>query len=190
MVKDKKMTVLGILGVAVFLSLLALTAPGTAWVADMIFMKIDGIPGESTHDKHKDWIDVRTWGWSESAPKPTAGGAAAPKTTFQDLKVTFPTSKATPKLFLAGAGKTPIKEVTLEVCRAGGDGVKWLEIKLQEAFISGYSILGSAPAHNEEISIGYGKIKVTYTIPRRADGSGGGQVVGGWDLIKNIPIIK
>lgn len=191
MVKDKKMTAAGIVGLALFLSLLALTTPGTAWAADMIFMKIDGIPGESTDDKHKDWIDVRTWGWSESNPGGAAskgGRTPAQRITFQDLKVTFQPSKATPQLFLAGASGTHIKEVILEVCRAGQYKEKWLEIKLSEVIISGYSILGSTQAHMEEILLGYGKIKVTYLQQKRADGKGGGQVVGGWDLTNNKSI--
>jgi type VI secretion system secreted protein Hcp len=37
----------------------------------------------------------------------------------------------------------------------------------------------------EEISLNFGKIKITYTMQKRADGSGGGNVEAGWDLQMN-----
>ena len=193
MFKDKRKAVVGRPGVALFLLLLTLTVPGTAW-ADMMFLKIDGIPGDSIDAKHRGWINIRNWDWSQIQPTAgsasTGGGATSQRVVFRRVNFTTQTGKHSPKLFLAGAGRTPIKEVTLEVCRAGTDRVKWLEIKLNDVFITGYSILGSEQAHNEEILFGYSKIVVTYTMQKRADGSGSGQVAGGWDLISNKPIIN
>ena len=37
----------------------------------------------------------------------------------------------------------------------------------------------------ESVSFNYGKIKWTYTQQKRADGSGGGNVTGGWDATSN-----
>ncbi len=34
------------------------------------FLKIDGIPGESTDDKHKDWIEVLSYGVGIQQPPP------------------------------------------------------------------------------------------------------------------------
>ncbi len=36
------------------------------------FLKIDGIAGESTDDKHKEWIDVLSFSWGD----PRAPGQA------------------------------------------------------------------------------------------------------------------
>ena len=33
-----------------------------------MFLKIDGIPGESTDDRHKDEIDILSYAWGESQP--------------------------------------------------------------------------------------------------------------------------
>jgi type VI secretion system secreted protein Hcp len=35
------------------------------------------------------------------------------------------------------------------------------------------------------VSFNFGKIKWTYTQQKRSDGSGGGNVTGGWDLQAN-----
>lgn len=42
-----------------------------------MFLKIDGIPGESTDARHRDEIDVLSYNWGESQP-PTASSTGAP----------------------------------------------------------------------------------------------------------------
>ena len=97
--------------------------------------------------------------------------------------------KASPKLYEFCSSGKHLKDVTLEVCRAGGDKVKYLEVKMEEVLISGVSPGGSAKGTDnlpvEEVRFDYGKIKWTYTQQKRADGSGGGNVAGGWDLTAN-----
>lgn len=157
------------------------------------FLKIDGIPGESTDDKHKDWIEILSYGWGVSQPSSgaasTGGGASAERADFQDFTISKTIDKASPKLFLACADGTHIKEVKLELCRAGGDKMKYMEYKLSDCMIgiaapSGASGGGEA-LPTEEISFSYGKVEMTYTQQKRADGSGGGNVAAGWDLEAN-----
>ncbi|MBI1681307.1 Hcp1 family type VI secretion system effector, partial [Citrobacter portucalensis] len=37
----------------------------------------------------------------------------------------------------------------------------------------------------EVVQLDYGRIKTTYTQQKRIDGSGGGNIAGGWDRIGN-----
>ena len=188
MFKDKKMAAVGILSVSLFLLLLALTTPGTASAASAYFIKIDGIPGASIDDKHPGWIVAASWSVGVTQPV-TAGTPAGRVPKFQDFKFTKMTDKASPKLFVACADGTHIREVLLEVCRADADKVKFFEIKLSNVIVSGFSNSGSAQAYPmEEISLNYGRIEVRYLEQRRADGTGGGTIAGGWDLTLNKPI--
>jgi type VI secretion system secreted protein Hcp len=183
MFKDKRKAVVGILGVALFLLLLTLTAPGAAWVADMMFLKIDGIPGESRDAKHKEWIDIRTWDWSQSGPGSGAasqGGRASQRPVFQNVKVTMQTGKHSPKLLRANAEGFHFKEVRLEVMR--DNQVNWLEIKLNDCVISSYDQVWSAQGFMDKTSINFGKVVFTYIEQKRPGGSGGGKVDGGWVL--------
>ena len=53
-----------------------------------MFLKIDGIPGESTDASHKDEIDIFSYTWGESQPETAAagpGGLSTGKTTMQDF---------------------------------------------------------------------------------------------------------
>lgn len=155
------------------------------------FLKIDGIPGESTDDKHKDWIEIASYNWGVSQPASatasSSGGATSERANFQDLHVTKTLDKATPKLALACADGTHIKEVTLELCRAaGGQKLKYMEYKLSNCIVSSLSGSGSGGGEpTENLAFNYGKLEVTYTQQKRADGSGGGNVAAGWDLQSN-----
>lgn len=152
------------------------------------FLKVEGIPGESTDDKHKDWIEVLSfsWGVTQSASASTSGGATAERADFQDFSIVKRLDRASPKLALACASGTDIKTVTLELCRPGVEKDKFMEYKMTDCIVSAFSDSGGpAGGAQESISFNYGKIQWTYTQERRAGGSGGGQVAAGWDLQLN-----
>jgi type VI secretion system secreted protein Hcp len=160
------------------------------------FMKLDGIPGESTDDKHKDWIEIASFGHEmkqpASATASNAGGATAQRVNHADFRVTKLLDRASPKLYEACCTGKHLKDVTIEVCRAGGDKVKYMEIKLEQVIVSGVRTASHTAGTSadedfptEEIAFNYGKIKWTYTQQKRSDGSGGGNVSAGWDLTAN-----
>lgn len=157
------------------------------------FIKIDGIPGESTDDKHKDWIEVLSFNHGMSQPSSatasSAGGGTAERTEHQDYSISKFVDKASPKLYEACSSGKHIKEVTIEMCRASGDKLKYMEIKLEQVIISHVAPGGSSKGEHgfptESVSLNYGTVKWTYTQQKRADGSGGGNVTGGWDLTAN-----
>jgi type VI secretion system secreted protein Hcp len=155
------------------------------------FLKIDGIPGESTDDKHTDWVELVSFSHSmdqpASATASSAGGATAERVNHSAFNFTHLLDKASPKLYEACCTGKHIKEVTLELCRAGGDKVKYMEIKLEQVLVSSVAPSGASGDGfpNEKVSLSYGKIKWTYTQQKRADGAGGGNVSAGWDLTSN-----
>ena len=157
------------------------------------FLKVDGVDGESTDDKHADWIEILSYstGVSQtaSASASSGGGASAERADFQDFSVVKALDKASPKLALACADGTHIGEVVLELCRAGGDKLKYMEYKLTNCIVSSVRPGGSAQGGEtlplEEISFNFGKIEWTYTQQKRADGSGGGNIAAHWNLETN-----
>lgn len=157
------------------------------------FLKIDGIPGESTDDGHKDWIEILSFSHGISQPASgsasSAGGATSERCHHQDFVIAKYLDKGSPKLYESCSTGQHIKEVTMELCRAGGDKVKYMEVKMEEVIISSVAPGGNGKGTDsfptETVSFNYGKIKWTYTQQKRGDGSGGGNVTGGWDLTKN-----
>ncbi|MGQ9575806.1 MAG: Hcp family type VI secretion system effector [Thermoguttaceae bacterium] len=157
------------------------------------FLKIDGIPGESTDDKHKDWIEILSYSWGLRQPasgsSSTAGGRSAERADFQDFSVVKALDKASPKLFLACANGQHIKQVKLELCRAAGDKQKYMEYTLSDVIISSVRPGGSAQGGEtlplEEVSFNYGKIELSYTETDHKTGKPKGDVKANWDLTAN-----
>ena len=155
------------------------------------YLRLDGVPGECTDDKHKDWIEILSYemGLSQgsSASHSTAGGSAAGKVNFHDLTINHFVDKASAKLFEMCAKGTHIKDGTIELCRAGGDKFKYLEIKLDNLLVTSLSSSGAPSGSDfpsEVFTLNFGKIKVTY-FKQNEKGGGAGQVAFGWDLTAN-----
>ena len=155
------------------------------------FIKIDGIPGESSDAKHAEWVEIVSFAHSmdqpASATASSAGGATAERVNHSTFNFTHLLDKASPKLYEACCTGKHIKEITLELCRSGGDKMKYMEIKLEQVLVSSVAPSGSADTDfpSESVRLSYGKIKWTYTQQKRADGAGGGNVSAGWDLTAN-----
>ena len=65
-----------------------------------MYLKIDGVAGESTDSKHKSEIDVLSfsWGATQSASGAFGGGSGAGKVNILDLGITKRMDKSTPVL--------------------------------------------------------------------------------------------
>lgn len=156
------------------------------------FLRIDGIKGESTDDRHREWIEVLSFSWGCSqqagASQAGSGGRSSGRTDFADLTIAKPLDAATPLLFKACAKGEHLKEVTLELCRVGGDNLKFMEYKMGDVTVSGVAVSGDGGGDaTESVSFNYGRIQQTYTKQKHADGTGGGSVQAGWDLHGNKP---
>jgi len=157
------------------------------------FLKINGIPGESTDDKHKDWIEVLSYstGVSQrpSGAASSGGGRSAERADFEDFSIVKALDKASPKLALYCANGTHIDEIKLELCRAAGDKQKYMEYVLNDVIVSsvrpGGSSQGGEALPLEEVTFNYGKITWTYTETDHRTGKPKGNVSAHWNLIEN-----
>src|SRR5438309_10883689 len=88
-----------------------------------MFLKINGVDGESKDDKHKKEIDVLAWSWgmSNSGSAHAGGGAGAGKVNVQDVSVTKYVDSSSPKLMLACCNGTHYANPLLPGRKAGGD---------------------------------------------------------------------
>jgi type VI secretion system secreted protein Hcp len=112
------------------------------------FLKIKGIDGESQDDKHKDWIEIMSYSFGASqmsAGSRSSGGMAnAERVNVSDFSIVKALDKASPKLFLFCCNGEHIPEISLELCRAGKDKVKYMEYKLTDVAVSSYRPGGSS----------------------------------------------
>jgi type VI secretion system secreted protein Hcp len=153
------------------------------------FIKIDGIEGESTDDKHKGWIEVIKCGvglkQTVSRTASSAGGATAERANFHDFHFTKLLDKASPKLALACADGTHIKTIQVEFCRAGTEKVKFMSYTLTNSIISEIAMVAAGDFPSEIITINYGAIDYCYTVQKREGGGAAGNIATGWDVQRN-----
>jgi len=156
------------------------------------FIKIDGIPGESSDAKHKDYIEVLSFDHAmeqpASATASSTGGATAERVNHKPFVFEHQIDKASPLIYEACCKGTHIKEVEFVLCRAGGDKVEYFKIKLEQALVNKVVPKGTANADgfpSELVYLTYGKINWEYVQQKREDGTGGGSVASGWDLTTN-----
>lgn len=116
----------------------------------------------------------------------SAGSVSAGRADFEDFCFQKQLDKASPKLALACANGSHIDTVVIEICRAGGDRVKFMEYNLSNCIISKISTATGGAFPYEDVSINYGKITWVYTQQKRSGGSAAGQIASGWDLQKNL----
>ncbi len=157
------------------------------------FLKIDGVPGESTDDKHSEWIELLSFSHGVSQPasgsSSSGGGRSAERCDHQDFSVVKTLDKTSPKLALFCCDGTHIKEVKMELCRATGDKQKYMEYVLNDVIVTsarpGGSAQGGEALPLEEVSFNYGKIGWIYTETDHKTGKPKGDVVANWDLTTN-----
>ena len=151
------------------------------------FLKLDGVPGESTDDKHKGEIEVESYSWGESnmGSAGHGGGSGAGKVVAQDLTINKRVDKASPVLFIACATGQHFKEGLLTIRKAGGGQQEYLKIKMEEILVSSYQTGATNGAIvQESVSLHFSKLEMAYK-EQKADGSLGGEVKQRYDFSAN-----
>src|SRR5678815_117991 len=160
---------------------------------DQCFLKIDGIPGESTVHPHVGEIDLvgfRT-GLLQKVVNSGGGGGGAGKVDFGPLKVYKYIDKASIPIFVACAVGKHLPKVTLSVVRTGSTDVPpfdYFVVVLTDVLVS--SVNDSTDTTDDQgnlletVSFDFAKIQWTYR-PTEPNGAPGTPVKGGYDLKLN-----
>jgi type VI secretion system secreted protein Hcp len=153
-----------------------------------MFLKIDGIKGESVDDKHKDEIDVLSWSWgmSQSGAAHMGGGAGAGKVNVQDLSFTKHIDVSSPDLYLACCNGKHLKEAKLVVRKAGESPLEYLVITMTDVIISSATLGGSGGEDRltENVGLNFAKVNVDYTAQDNKGGAAAKPKMG-WDIAAN-----
>ena len=174
--------------VAVLVGLFA--TPSLCWAQYDIFVQIDGIPGESQDEQHKDWIDAFGFGDGLQGSSVAAmAGAVAGRATFADIKITKGLDKASPKLRESAASGKHLKDVTIEFVLKSSVRPLKFKVTLEEVQISGVSLTtNTVDLPQEIVTFSFGEIRWEYFIIDPETGVPVGQVSTGWNLLTNKPI--
>lgn len=151
-----------------------------------LFLKLDGVQGDSTAAKHPQEFDVLSFSFGAigSGESATGAGRGAGRTQFKEMVITKRLGKASPKLFLSCASGQHIKSavLTMEHQATGGQVAKYTLTDVTIHSITQSGAAGKTPS--EEISLSFGKIEIEYHATD-AKGGAGPVVKAGWDTRTN-----
>jgi type VI secretion system secreted protein Hcp len=160
-------------------------------MASDAYLQIEGIKGESTDDKHRDWIEISHVTYGVHQPRATtastAGGHTSGRAELQDIMFKKLADLSSPVLLqTCAAGKT-IPKAVFEFMRADGEGkpISYFKIELENVMISDMRPdSGNGGTITEQVCLAYSKIKWSYTR-QSIKGGAQGNTSGGWDCAAN-----
>ena len=154
-----------------------------------MFLKLEGLEGESRDAKHKNEFDILAWSWgmSNSGSAHVGGGAGAGKCNVQDLSVTKWTDKGTPDMQLACCNGKHFDKATLTVRKAGETPVEYLIITMEEVMITSISAGGSGGEDRltENVTLNFAKVTVNYQEQDAKGAAKGGPKTMTWNIAEN-----
>ncbi len=116
-----------------------------------IFLKIDGIDGESMDDKHKNEIEVLSWRWNihQESTMHAGSGLGSGKVSVTNLDFDHYIDRASPNLFKYCASGKHIPQAILVMRKAGGNPLEYLKYTFTDLIVAVVSPSGS---HDGEIA--------------------------------------
>lgn len=146
--------------------------PGPVAAVDM-FIKFDGVDGESKDDKHEKWIDVLSMQWdnvsSRSVParprriaRPQRG-ARAGDADITSLTLSKSYDAASVNLMQACANGTHFASVLIEMTTSEAEGARFMKIELENVYVSSYSLSGGeGSVPTESVTLNFAKVDYAY----------------------------
>jgi type VI secretion system secreted protein Hcp len=157
--------------------------------ADM-FLKLDGIKGESKDQNHKGEIDIEsfTFAVNNGGSFSSGGGGGAGKVSFSDMTFMKSADLSSPELMRVCAAGTHIAFALLTVRKAGGQQEEFYKIKLSDVLVSSVSNSGANGGNPQEtLAINFAKIEFDYK-EQTEKGTLAGNAKFGWDLKANVKV--
>lgn len=156
-----------------------------------VFLKVDGVEGESTDDRHKGEIELTAWsfGVTNAAGHAGGGGGGAGRPVFSDLAVTKVVDKATPLLLRLAVTGRHVPKAVLTVTTTGEAPSDYLVLALEDVTVSSCLLADAAGADRPVENVGLSFRRVTVTQHAQSpDGGIGDDTTFGWDIGRNATI--
>jgi type VI secretion system secreted protein Hcp len=153
-----------------------------------MYLKVDGVIGESKDSNHREWIDLRSMDWGASQPgsMTTGGGGGIGKVSFNDLNVVARIDKAAPAIMKFCANGKHIGKVEVSVCKAGGTQIEYSKFTLEEVLVT--SVTYTADKDSDSLLVNYsfqaGKVKQQYW-EQTEQGAKGAENLVVWNIKEN-----
>jgi type VI secretion system secreted protein Hcp len=153
------------------------------------FLKIEGVDGESTDDKHKGEIELVSYeiGGTNGGSFGSGGGGGSGKVALRDFAFVKQVDKSSAKLLAAMCAGDHYDKATLVCRRAGKEQQEFLTVVMSPVVVSAFThhgVEGSETIPKDVVTLNFGKVEFKYKA-QKDDGSLDGEIIGGWDQTKN-----
>ncbi|GGD78400.1 Hcp family type VI secretion system effector [Caballeronia grimmiae] len=149
-----------------------------------IFLKIDGIQGESQEVGHVGEVEITSWAWKMHSDGRYLTGSGAGKATVEDMELTHMIDAASPnfmRYFLPGSA---IPKAIITMRKAGTVPLDFHKFTLENVRITGVNPIGSDGTYIERVTLSFTKVKQEYLL-QTAAGIKGGAITATFDLREN-----
>lgn len=150
-----------------------------------IYLQIDGIEGDATHEAHKNWTDISSLSWGVQRQMNTLAGASqnreGTEPSVGQVTLTKISDRSTPKLITEAATGRTGKTAKIHLVTTGSPGDTYLDFILTNVLIAGYSIESGGDRPVETITLDFTKIQTRYT-PSDSTNTSQGPVISSYDV--------
>ena len=154
-----------------------------------IYLQMDGIPGDATHDTHRQWMDIESLHWNVSRNMNTQAGRTtnreASEPTVSEVVLTKVSDSSSTKLYAEACTGKMGKLVTIHMVTTGSPGETYIEYKLTNTLVSNYSVDTSGDRPVETVRLNFTKMEVKY-IPHDENHAPMSPMIASYDLSMTI----
>lgn len=155
-----------------------------------LFLKIEGIQGNSLDERHKNEINVFSYSTGvSSCPESNNGGSKACKPVITDLNLMMQMDRATIPLKMAVLQGKVIPNADFVLETGGKTGFTFFRMHMEEVTVTSVQESGSGGGDSRptvSTSVSFSRVAWQY-IEQNADGNATVKTSGGWDLKANKP---
>jgi type VI secretion system secreted protein Hcp len=156
-----------------------------------VYLKIDGIQGESADGKHAGWIECTSVHFGVSQPRSATasrgGGHTAERADLKDILFSKQVDLSTPLLLQSCASGKTIPKAAFEFMRADAIGtrINYFSIELENVLVGMVTPdIQPGTILFENVCLKFSKVRWKYT-QQKISGGANGNTTGGWDLASN-----
>lgn len=157
------------------------------------YLQIEPIKGESTDDKHKNWIEVLSFshGLAQHGSGAISGGATrvAGKVDVQEFQITKRLDLSSPYLNKNCCLGKHLDKATIEICKSTGVNKEvFMKYTFENVLITSVNIGGGQGQEfpMESVSFSFGKIKWEYNHLDNKSGAKVANMTATHDLVQNV----
>ena len=158
-----------------------------------MFLKLDGIKGESKDDKHAGEISVLDFSWgvtNHASFQVGHSGGGVGKADVHNMHMTKFVDTSSPALMLHTCNGKHIKSAIITFRKQGEKPLDFLTITLTDVLLASY--VPAMPHTSNELmkeSFGLCFAKVEYDyVPQKQDGTGDSPIKSGWDVMRQTKV--